>query len=1186
MLKKLLSVFLCLTAVFFLASCDKKTKPTKNNGNETTTTQNGSGSQTQGYGSETQTKEQTVEHTFAASDFRTTGSTYTDLTVTKDGVEYYAHIIVDGGKLQFRAPKPDQNKEGAVLMNKTAGKAVKSITVVTSDKPYGERTLDFYGFDEAFDGIDSFEGAGLEPLGSITITAAGTYTYEFESSHLFFAFAVSGGAQKFDSIKVVYGGEVKPVEVKPADEALNTALQALQSLTNYKLHYAYKGTGDFADYPLDVTLYFKGDENDSIMVETTEEDWLSGETYPVTYYYFIKDLIEYVEFEYVESDEEFDYGDIDWSDFLTRRNANDDTEESNWVYVTSENADFDQYYYALNIPEIDFDVLTYTDFEKIGDNKYRLSSTKIDTVSDDFFCGNGNLEGDDTDAYGDSYHYVTTETYKSFEVTIADGNVSKIIVKSNYTEVDTYSDGDETYTGSFTYTIEFSEIGKVNFTIPEATEYVGPAEEAKVANVYELEDGASVSLAAYVNGVNTAEKVLYVCDETGSIALHYDTLETVPAVGKIVEFTATVKVTGKLYELVLTELTIDEEEATSMIGYEVETLEDKDETYAGEIINLNFAIVKEYDLTNKQIVFTTIGGKDISLVFGEEDMSQIATIFRTDDPVGKAVSLKNVAVSLSGDDFILRLTDITSYEYSNGLKTNAKDITVEYDTAIKDALADLVVTFYQDGVKTVLDAGDYAIDDTEYRRTKPGTYTIILSKGDQTAKVYVQVKLPEGKVDEFTEDQGKGVKYATERYGVNVGLPSEGNVNVLVIPVMFTNSPENLKTGYKELLEKGFNGTSEATGWESLRSYYQKVSYGKLNFTATVLDAFITGEAYHLSEKDYEEGYLEGFDALDYKYLARAIAYYDTTIDYTQYDANNDGYIDCVYMIYLAPYSTSEDAMDLWWAYTYEYYESGEESKFDGKAIDVYMWLSIGFFTEELTDDYGQVLEKQPIVNAETVIHETGHALGLDDYYDYNGEDNIETGGFGGGIMMDTNVGDHDAFSKALLGWINPTIVINKDAELTIESLAKVDEADINKKAIFIAKDFNGIYYNEFYIIYLYPTTGVNEMMKGNSGLPTETGVMILHVVANPKSDNSSITSIWDVTEAHNGNPSNMLITVVEADGDGSIAKNQYLDNSDLWKANGKLEGIKWADGSNAGFTVEVKTLTNGEATVVIDFAE
>lgn len=1183
MLKKLLSVFLCLTAVFFLASCDKKTKPTKTNGNETTTTQNG-GSETQGYGSETKTKEQTFEHTFAASDFKTTGSKYTDLTVTKDGVEYYAHIIVDGGKLQFRAPKPDQNKEGAVLMNKTAGKAVKSITVVTSDKPYGERTLNFYGFDETFDGIDSFEGAGLEPLGSIAITAAGTYTYEFESSHAFFAFAVSGGAQKFDSIKVVYGGEVKPVEVKPADEALNTALQALQALSNYKLHYAYKGTGDFADYPLDVTLYFKGDENDSIMVETTEEDWY-GETYPVTYYYFIKDLIEYVEFEYVESDEESDYGDIDWSDFLTRRNANDDTEESSWVYVTSENADFDQYYYALNIPEIDFDVLTYTDFEKIGENKYRLSSAKINTVSDDFFCGNGNLEGDDTDYYGDSYHYVTTETYKSFEVTIADGNVSKIIVKSNYTEVDTYSYGDETYTGSFTYTIEFSEIGKVDFTIPEATEYVEPAEEAKVANVYELEDGASVSLAAYVNAVNTDEKVIYVCDETGAIALHYDTLETVPAAGKIIEFTATVKVTGKLYELILTDLTIDEAEAVEMTAYEVESLEGKDETYAGELINFNYITIKTLDVENKSVVFTTLGGKDISLLFEDNEKEAVALLF-TGVQVGKAIDLKNVAVTLSGDDFALRLTDTTAFELSNGLKTNVKDITVAYDTDINDALAELVVTLYEEGVATVLNAGEYNVNSEGYNKTKPGTYEVTISKNDQTVKVYVQVKMSEGKMDEFVEDQGKGIKYATERYGVNVGLPSEGNVNVLVIPVMFTNSPENLKTGYKELLEKGFNGTSEATGWESLRSYYQKVSYGKLNFTATVLDAFITGEAYHESEKDYQEGYLEGFDALDYKYLARAIAYYDTTIDYTQYDANNDGYIDCVYMIYLAPYSTSEDAMDLWWAYTYEYYESGEEAKFDGKAIDVYMWLSIGFFTEELTDDYGQVLENQPTVNAETVIHETGHALGLDDYYDYNGEDNIETGGFGGGIMMDTNVGDHDAFSKALLGWINPTIVINKDAELTIESLAKVDEADINKKAIFIAKDFNGVYYNEFYIIYLYTPTGVNEMMKGNSGLPTQTGVMILHVVANPKSDDSSITSIWDVTEAHNGNPSNMLITVVEADNDGSIAKNQYLDNSDLWKANGKLEGIKWADGSNAGFTVAVKALTNGEATVVIDFAE
>ena len=111
-------------------------------------------------------------------------------------------------------------------------------------------------------------------------------------------------------------------------------------------------------------------------------------------------------------------------------------------------------------------------------------------------------------------------------------------------------------------------------------------------------------------------------------------------------------------------------------------------------------------------------------------------------------------------------------------------------------------------------------------------------------------------------------------------------------------------------------------------------------------------------------------------------------------------------------------------------------------------------------------------------------------------------------------------------------------------------------------------------------------MMKGNSGLPTETGVMIIHVVANPKANDSEIYSIWDVTANHNGNKDGMLITVVEADKNSSISQNEYLANSDLWQANGKLTNVKWADGSNAGFTVEVKSIADGQATIVIDFAE
>ena len=63
-----------------------------------------------------------------------------------------------------------------------------------------------------------------------------------------------------------------------------------------------------------------------------------------------------------------------------------------------------------------------------------------------------------------------------------------------------------------------------------------------------------------------------------------------------------------------------------------------------------------------------------------------------------------------------------------------------------------------------------------------------------------------------------------------------------------------------------------------------------------------------------------------------------------------------------------------------------------------------------------------PLLDPLVTIHETGHALGLPDYYDYepgNGPD----GGVGGLDMMDINWGDHNVFSKWLLDWLTPQVM-------------------------------------------------------------------------------------------------------------------------------------------------------------------
>lgn len=50
--------------------------------------------------------------------------------------------------------------------------------------------------------------------------------------------------------------------------------------------------------------------------------------------------------------------------------------------------------------------------------------------------------------------------------------------------------------------------------------------------------------------------------------------------------------------------------------------------------------------------------------------------------------------------------------------------------------------------------------------------------------------------------------------------------------------------------------------------------------------------------------------------------------------------------------------------------------------------------------------------DSHTMIHETGHLMGIEDYYTY---DKGGWGPAGGGDMMDQNVGDHDAFTKRFM---------------------------------------------------------------------------------------------------------------------------------------------------------------------------
>ncbi|MFA6801776.1 MAG: InlB B-repeat-containing protein, partial [Acholeplasmataceae bacterium] len=107
------------------------------------------------------------------------------------------------------------------------------------------------------------------------------------------------------------------------------------------------------------------------------------------------------------------------------------------------------------------------------------------------------------------------------------------------------------------------------------------------------------------------------------------------------------------------------------------------------------------------------------------------------------------------------------------------------------------------------------------------------------------------------------------------GLPSEGTYDVLVIPVEIKGNP--FPSNYLLNLEIAFNGTPETTGWQSVSSFYETSSFGKLNLSFDIHTKYIT---------DYSASYYESFaDTEGDQYaMVEAINGLDSSIDYSQYD--------------------------------------------------------------------------------------------------------------------------------------------------------------------------------------------------------------------------------------------------------------------------------------------------------------
>lgn len=363
--------------------------------------------------------------------------------------------------------------------------------------------------------------------------------------------------------------------------------------------------------------------------------------------------------------------------------------------------------------------------------------------------------------------------------------------------------------------------------------------------------------------------------------------------------------------------------------------------------------------------------------------------------------------------------------------------------------------------------------------------------------------------------------------------PSIGNVNLLVIPVHIPGDNTYYNEEVRKDIEEVFFGDSYASesqlGFSSLTEYFYESSYGQLNFQGKVTNWFDLEEYTNIQ---FPSEITEGNDGtIVTEILEKAVDWAESfeNIDLSQYDNNKDGSIDGVWLVY--------DHLD--WKTEYEIKKSSDPT-YAGAGLNTAFWNFTGwdwltvpntnkpttsaFSWASVSMMYTSYCERNTLgaprlnnlssipLDSHVFIHETGHLMGLDDYY---ASDNDLYHPVGKSTMMDQNVCDLDSYSKMLLGWVTPYVVYgtseiliptatsSKHGVIVIptnhEEISElVEQANIQGATKNFIYEFNP--FSEYIMIDLYSPDGLNEqdtfgktIYGKDKGIET-TGVRIYHI--------------------------------------------------------------------------------------------
>lgn len=323
--------------------------------------------------------------------------------------------------------------------------------------------------------------------------------------------------------------------------------------------------------------------------------------------------------------------------------------------------------------------------------------------------------------------------------------------------------------------------------------------------------------------------------------------------------------------------------------------------------------------------------------------------------------------------------------------------------------------------------------------------------------------------------------------------PTTGSPKALILLVEFSDvkfSTPDPWQAFNDLINKENYSYNGATG--SAKDYYVQNSNGI--FTPQ-FDVY--GPVTLPKNVAYYGAPAEGrIDNVPWEMVIDACNILDDEIDFSQYDNNNDKYVDNIFVFY-AGYGQNEGAsVNTIWPHSNDIEKYGNAPVLDGVTISNYAC------TNELKGISGTIR-----CGIGTFCHEYGHVLGLPDLYATNQQNIFTPGKF---EIMDTGPYNNNgntppymsSFDRVSVGWLNP-VELNAPLDVALKDISHNEAYIINTNEK-----------NEFFLLENRQQTGWDTYIPAH-------GMLIWHI--------DFYKDFW-IKNNVNNDPSHQYVDLVEAD--------------------------------------------------------